>query len=580
MIAEQKNLIVVIPAYEPTYELVDYVRELSKSAAHLVVVNDGSGEAYSDIFAGIAKIEGAVCLEYSENRGKGYALKHAFSYCAEHFSDDDIIVTADADGQHKACDVLSVWRAASEQADAIVLGSRDFREECVPPRSRFGNNFTRRLYSFLYGIRLYDTQTGLRGFSVLQARRFLSIGGMRFEYELAQLIYARQQGIRLVEIPIQTVYSENGDEHRSHFRPIRDSVRVMGVMLSRLGGYAISSVISAITDVLLFFLISTFLLTGEAWYNVLIATVTARVISSVINFILNYRCVFSGKERRSVLRYYILWLVQLCLSYGLVWLVSYAFGVWGVWLTLIKGVWDLILAVISYKMQAEWVFATREPHRFWSPLVRAVRGIASAFSAEYRCNVIKRDEPVLYVARHLDMHGPYTTLKWLPFDFHPMILSVFFDRKSAYGQFASYTFSVREGKAAGRFNFKALIYSIIAPPLIKGVGGIPVYRDRRTVKTLRLATDALLSGEAVVVYADVDYTAPSERESELYSGFLYIGQTYYQKSGKGLKIIPLYIDDLHRTVSEGEAVRVDDYRRDKDAAILRLKAGVNGRRAE
>ena len=578
--ASSENLIVVIPAYEPTNELVDYVRTLSKSAAHIVVINDGSGEAYAEIFAKISAIEGTVCLEYGENRGKGYALKHAFSYCAEHFSDDDIIVTADADGQHKACDVLSVWRAACEHTGALILGSRDFREECVPTRSRFGNNFTRRLYAFLYGIRLYDTQTGLRGFSVALARRFIGIGANRFEYELAQLIYAKWQGINVVEIPIQTVYQTDEEGHRSHFRPVKDSARVMGVMLSNLGSYAISSVLSAIADVMIFFLISTVLLPDGTWHSTLIATVTARVISSVLNFILNYKYVFSGKERRSLLRYYILWLIQLCFSYGFVWIISRAFGIYGIWLTLIKGAWDLILAVASYKVQGAWVFATRDPHRFWSPLVRAVRGIADTFSAEYRCNVIKRDEPVLYVARHLDMHGPYTTIKWLPFDFHPMIFSVFFDRQSAYRQFADYTFTVREGKKAGRFNFKAWVYSIIAPPIIKGVGGIPVYRDKRTVRTLKLATDALLSGEAVCVYADVDYTAPSSRESELYSGFLYIGEMYYKKSGKSLKIIPIYIDDAHRTVYEGEAVTVDDYRKDADKALPRLKAGVNGRRAE
>jgi putative flippase GtrA len=407
----------------------------------------------------------------------------------------------------------------------------------------------------------------------------MGIGGNRFEYELAQLIYAKHNGIKTYEIPIQTVYPTEEEGHRSHFRPITDSARILRVMLTSLGSYAISSVLSAVTDVLLFFLISTLLPNG-VWYNTLIATVSARMISSVVNFVFNYRYVFSGKGRRSAVRYYILWLIQLCLSYGFVSLLGNTFGVWGIWLTVFKGAWDLVLALFSYRIQMSWVFAARDPHRFRTFGVRLLIRAARAFSTEYRCNVIRRDEPVLYVARHLDMHGPYTTVKSIPFDFHPMILSVFFDPKSSYRQFADYTLTVREGKSAGGFNFKALIYSIIAPLIVNGVGGIPVYRDNRAVRTVKLATSALLAGDAVTVYADVDYTAPAERESELYSGFLYIGETYYRKSGKSLKIIPLYIDDERHTVSEGDAVYVDSYRRDKDDALARLRAGVNGRRVE
>ena len=106
MCSKREDLIVVIPAYEPPENFIDYVREVVKSAKAVVVVNDGSKDDFNPVFDAIAKIEGATVLGYGENRGKGSALKYAFSYCIENFDENDIIVTADCDGQHSVRDVL------------------------------------------------------------------------------------------------------------------------------------------------------------------------------------------------------------------------------------------------------------------------------------------------------------------------------------------------------------------------------------------------------------------------------------------------------------------------------------------
>lgn len=575
MIASTKRLIVVIPAYEPGENFIDYAKTVAAFAWRLVVVNDGSNSEYDAIFEKIAEIENVDYIFYEKNRGKGYALKTAFKFCTESFSDDDIIVTADCDGQHMAEDVLAVYHAATEYTDALVLGSRDFREGHVPKRSRFGNTFSRRLYKLLYGIRLYDTQTGLRGFNVALARKFLCVRGNRFEYELGQLIFSHKEGINTVQIPIKTVYPESKDEHISHFRPIRDSVRVIGAMLSSLGTYFLSSALSAVVDVGAFYLLSAILMGDRVWYVTLISTVVARLLSSALNFMLNFKYVFRGKERRAVLRYYALWFVQLSLSFAITAVLS--IGLWGFGLAVAKGGADLCLALISYRVQRAWVFAVRGRHNFWSPLIKAIKAVACTFSKEYRCNCIEPRGAAVYVARHLDMHGPYTTLKWMPFDFHPMVLSVFFDRKSAYKQYAEYTFTKRVGKAGGRVNLKAWAASRVVPGLVKGVKGIPVYRDKRAVKTLRAMLEVLKMGEAVMVYADVDYTAGADRESPIYEGFLYAGEYYKKKTGESLSFIPVFIDDERRLINQFKPVTVDDFYRQKDAAAAYLRAAINGK---
>ena len=180
---KKEDLIVVIPAYEPPENFIDYVKTLSCSAKAIVVVNDGSGSAYDSVFERISAVSGATVLSYGENRGKGSALKFAFAYCVENFAESDIIVTADCDGQHSVRDVLRVHKASLEHKGALILGSRSFDGDNVPKKSKQGNRMIRRIFKFFYGLDLYDTQTGLRGFSVADAGRYAKVHGKRFEYE-------------------------------------------------------------------------------------------------------------------------------------------------------------------------------------------------------------------------------------------------------------------------------------------------------------------------------------------------------------------------------------------------------------
>ena len=97
--------------------------------------------------------------------GKGAALKTGIRAAAEYFPNDTGIVTADGDGQHLTKDILRVSEELSENPGSLVLGVRDFSGRNVPWRSRFGNRFTSFFFRITNGVRLSDTQTGLRGFS-------------------------------------------------------------------------------------------------------------------------------------------------------------------------------------------------------------------------------------------------------------------------------------------------------------------------------------------------------------------------------------------------------------------------------
>lgn len=575
---DKEKLIVIIPAYEPPREFTDYARRVAEFAGELVVVNDGSGSDYDGIFQEIQTIENVKYITYGENHGKGYALKRAFQYCAEAYDESYACVTADCDGQHDTRDILRIAEASLKHTDALVLGARDFDLPNVPKRSRVGNTNTRRIFRLLYGLNLTDTQTGLRGFSVKLAKQFLTVVGDRFEYEMNMLIFTKKNNISVLEIPIKTIYPDNPKEHISHFKTISDSAKVIGVLLRNLGFYVISSALSGILDVFVFFILSSIVLGEISAKNTLIATVSARVASSFLNFTLNRKYVFAGKSKRSIVRYYILWFCQLGASYGLIFLFG---NILGLPMTPMKLAGDLLLAFFSYQIQQHWVFKNDTDGRFYGSLVRFIRALAKVFIPKYKSTVISPEEPTVYVCRHLNMRGPITTIVSLNFHVHPMILSCFFDKDECYKQYAEFTFTERQGKKRKKRNFKAYVASRFVPRIMKSLGGIPVYRgtDTRSMQTMRNSLSYLEKGESVIVYPDIDYTAGYETESEIYEGFLLLGQLYKRNTGKSLRFVPLYIDDADKCIKEYECITIDDFRKERSTVYDYIKKSINGKEA-
>jgi glycosyltransferase involved in cell wall biosynthesis len=216
-------VIVLIPAYEPDEHLVDLVAGIRTDDPdqRVLVVDDGSGIAHASVFAAV-RAQGAEVIAHRTNRGKGAALRTGFAWIVEHHHGHDV-VCADCDGQHVPADIRRVGAAVAEHPGSVVLGARSFGGE-VPWRCRFGNDVTKRLFGLVTGTRLGDTQTGLRGYSADLLAWLATVAGDHFEYELEVLLDATRRAVPIVEVPIRTIYLEHN--RSSHFRPVRDSVRV------------------------------------------------------------------------------------------------------------------------------------------------------------------------------------------------------------------------------------------------------------------------------------------------------------------------------------------------------------------
>ena len=124
---------IIIPAYEPDNRMLSLLRSMKeKDLGPVVIVNDGSGSGYDDLFAQAQEYVrelGGTILTHEVNRGKGRALKTAFAYILDTFPDAVGCVTADSDGQHTADCILSVRQALEEDPDKLVGAVADQRIE-------------------------------------------------------------------------------------------------------------------------------------------------------------------------------------------------------------------------------------------------------------------------------------------------------------------------------------------------------------------------------------------------------------------------------------------------------------------
>lgn len=352
-----KHSVILIPALHPSQTLKDYIRDLMQEGfSNIIIVDDGSGEKYRQIFAQLADM-GCIVLRHAVNCGKGRALKTGFNEFLNRFGKADHIcgiITVDSDGQHLAKDVVRMDQRLSEAAAAgrrlILMGVRDFAASNVPLKSSFGNRMTSFLFRLLYGKNLRDTQTGLRGITTAALSGLLTLNGERFEYETSMLIEAVREEIPIEELPIETIYLDNNQG--THFRPLQDSVRIYRILFGEFFRYLFSSLSASVIDISLFHVLSLFIpgITG-IW----IATALARAISSLYNYFINRNIVFrsSATAQKTLWRYYALCVIQAACSAGM---VSLGTALIPISKTLCKVFVDAILFFASFQIQKRMIF--------------------------------------------------------------------------------------------------------------------------------------------------------------------------------------------------------------------------------
>lgn len=352
---------IVIPALNPGSGLVEYVDRLrSHGYKNILVVDDGSRADCRFIFDEIEAKDGCEILRHEVNMGKGRALKDAMTWFLDSYGagaenqSPNGIITVDSDGQHIVEDVNKVAIAMKENPDSLILGARDFNTDNVPSKSRFGNKCTIVALKLFIGGDIHDTQTGLRGIPVSMIERFSMLSGERFEYETVMLIDAIHSGDKITEVPIETVYINDNSE--THFNPIKDSIKIYRVILGTFFKYMLSSLSSFVVDYGLF--CGLFALLSRSSFtesrSIWLATVIARICSSLFNYTINKKVVFkSNRGPVTLIMYYCLCVVQMVASAALVNLLNMAHFIP---VQISKIIVDTLLFLISFRIQKSIIF--------------------------------------------------------------------------------------------------------------------------------------------------------------------------------------------------------------------------------
>lgn len=210
----------VIPTYNNLATVVDIVVR-TLNYLPVIVVADGPTDGTLEALQGIND-DRLLILSHAKNRGKGYALKQGLRKAIE--LGYSHAVTLDSDGQHYPEDIPSLLRMSSIRPEAIIVGSRQLRQENMPGKNTFANRFSNFWFLLQTGFPLPDTQSGFRVYP-LRNTHGISLMTRRYEAELLLLVFSSWANTPIVPLPIRVYYPPH-DERVSFFHPFRDFTRI------------------------------------------------------------------------------------------------------------------------------------------------------------------------------------------------------------------------------------------------------------------------------------------------------------------------------------------------------------------
>ncbi|RLB93165.1 MAG: glycosyl transferase [Deltaproteobacteria bacterium] len=337
------NKVLLIPAYNPEEKIVTVVKDLPRGIFdQILIVNDGSGPDYSDIFNRLSMVKDVNILVHETNQGKGAALKTGFSYILKTTKDCLGVVTADADGQHLKKDILAISDCLKPEQTALTIGSRTFDSK-VPLRSHFGNKMTRMIMNFFFKIDLKDTQSGLRAIPYSLLPELLKIPFNGYEFEIEMLLVAKKIGYRFGEVEIDTIYENNN--LASSFNPVIDSAKIYFVLFR----YILGSLITATVDYIVFFASFAFI------PKIFLCTYLARLVALFVNFFILKKFVFHSKGKIIVIGMKYLLLVGISGFISSV-TIEYFHNVLNLNIVISKISAELLFYVVIFIVQKEFVF--------------------------------------------------------------------------------------------------------------------------------------------------------------------------------------------------------------------------------
>ena len=196
-----------IPAYNEENNIAGIISKLKKVTDSIIVCDDGS----SDMTAEISRNLGAIVISHDKNRGYGATINTIFQKAVE--IESDVLVTFDADGQHRMEDIPKLLIPIEKNGVDVVIGSRFLKNESdVPNYRKMGIKMITGVTNASINQKLTDAQSGFRAYSKrVLAEISPSDMGMGISTEI--LIKASSKGLEISEVPITILYPGNTSTH-------------------------------------------------------------------------------------------------------------------------------------------------------------------------------------------------------------------------------------------------------------------------------------------------------------------------------------------------------------------------------
>lgn len=215
----------IIPAFNEEKSIGDIVQEVKRYVDQVLVVDDNS----TDNTKKIARLHGATVICHSEKKGVGAAIKTGITYAKK--LKLNIVITIDADGQHKPKDIPRLIQPIIAGDADFVLGSRFLygQPTNMPQIKKKGNRLITFITSLLAGVKLTDTQTGFRAFNrkVLLSLNLVS----DFTYTQEMILAVCDNGYRCVEVAIQMCTRRYG-KSKVASKPSLYALKVLAIVFS------------------------------------------------------------------------------------------------------------------------------------------------------------------------------------------------------------------------------------------------------------------------------------------------------------------------------------------------------------
>ena len=293
------NITVGIPAYNEEKNIASIIVKLKKIVDTIIVCNDGSNDSTSEI----AKNLGVIVIDHSKNLGYGAGIHSIFRKARE--INSDVLVTIDADGQHRIEDIKKVVEPIEKGEADLIIGSRflDTTQKQIPRYRKIGIKLITKVTNSSLKNKITDSQSGFRAYSKnVVSKLNVSDIGMGISTEI--LIKSSAHGFRIAEVPITVLYDGDTSTHNpvSHGTSVLFSTLKYTSIEHPLKFYGIPSVILLIIGATFsYFAVQYYVEIGRLSTNLTIVSAAVVLIGIVllITAILLYSLVSVVRENNS-----------------------------------------------------------------------------------------------------------------------------------------------------------------------------------------------------------------------------------------------------------------------------------------